>query len=155
ELKNPDGSTFLRLGAWIQFDGRAYMGEGGTANTFLVRRARPILDATFNDFWDMRLQVDFAQSKLALFDAYTDIHPVSWLRLRAGKFKAPVGLERLQPGPGIEFLERGFPTLLVPNRDVGFMFHGELWSGALTYQVGMFLGVADNENGGDTIGSGG
>jgi phosphate-selective porin OprO/OprP len=155
EVKSPDGATFIKLGGWIQLDGRAYFGDNSGNNTFLVRRARPILDVTFFDFWDFRLQVDFAQSNLTLFDAYTDFHPFKWLRLRAGKFKTPVGLERLQFGPGMEFLERGYPTALVPNRDVGVMLHGELWSGVLIYQVGAFMGVADTENGGDSPGVGG
>jgi phosphate-selective porin OprO/OprP len=155
EVKSFDGATFLKLGGWIQLDGRAYFGDHVPPNTFLVRRARPILDGSFLGFWDFRLQVDFARSTLTLDDAYTDIRPLPWLRLRAGKFKAPVGLERLQFGPGTEFIERGFPTLLVPDRDVGVMLHGELWSGALLYAIGVFMGVADGENGGDSIGVGG
>jgi phosphate-selective porin OprO/OprP len=155
EVKTPDASTFLRLGGWIQLDGRAYVGDDSANNTFLVRRARPILEGSFFGFWDFRLQVEFAQSNLTLFDAYTDFRIKPWLRLRAGKFKAPVGLERLQSGPGMEFIERGFPTLLVPNRDVGVMLHGELWGGTLVYALGAFQGVADTENGGDSIGVGG
>ena len=39
--------------------------------------------------------------------------------LTAGKFKVPVGLERLESATDIRFIERGFPTSLVPNRDLG------------------------------------
>jgi phosphate-selective porin OprO/OprP len=38
---------------------------------------------------------------------------------RAGQYKAPVGLERLQSASAIVFLERAFPTELAPNRDRG------------------------------------
>ena len=41
------------------------------------------------------------------------------------------------------FIERAFPTLLVPSRDLGVMLQGELASGFFTYQVGGFNGVRD------------
>jgi phosphate-selective porin OprO/OprP len=41
------------------------------------------------------------------------------------------------------FIERAFPTLLVPSRDLGVMVHGELASGLFTYQMGGFNGVRD------------
>ena len=43
---------------------------------------------------------DFGNNTVALFDAYADTHPFPWLRLRVGKFKGPVGLERLQSDHG-------------------------------------------------------
>jgi phosphate-selective porin OprO/OprP len=41
------------------------------------------------------------------------------------------------------FIERAFPTLLVPSRDLGGMVHGELANGFFTYQIGGFNGVRD------------
>jgi len=41
------------------------------------------------------------------------------------------------------FVERAFPTLLVPNRDLGVMAHGEFANGFFTYQIGGFNGVPD------------
>ncbi|HXU44714.1 MAG TPA: porin, partial [Thermoanaerobaculia bacterium] len=64
-------------------------------------------------------------------------------KVRAGKFKVPVGLERLQSGSDILFVERGFPTNLVPNRDLGIQVHGDLATGTVNYQVGVFNGVPD------------
>ena len=42
-----------------------------------------------------------------------------WFAVTAGKFKVPVGLERLQSANDIRFVERAFPTSLLPNRDLG------------------------------------
>jgi phosphate-selective porin OprO/OprP len=61
--------------------------------------------------------------------------------------KEPVGLERLQSGANLLFIERGFPTQLVPNRDVGVQLHGKLWGNTLGYQVGYFNGVEDSGSG--------
>ena len=64
-------------------------------------------------------------------------------RVRVGKFKAPVGLERLQSATDLAFVERAFPSALVPNRDVGVQLHGELAGGVLAYAAGVFNGAPD------------
>jgi phosphate-selective porin OprO/OprP len=79
----------------------------------------------------------------SLIDAYGDLRLYPEFNIRAGKFKEPVGLERLQSWNNLLFVERGFPTQLVPNRDVGVMIHGELFDGHLNYQLGVFNGTAD------------
>ena len=71
--------------------------------------------------------------------------------VRAGKFKPPVGLERLQSATDIVFAERGFPTNLVPSRDIGLQVAGDISEGVLAYQVGVFNGVPDLANGGDDL----
>jgi phosphate-selective porin OprO and OprP len=65
-------------------------------------------------------------------------------KLRAGKFKPPVGLERLQEDDNTTFVERGLPTLLVPSRDIGFQLFGDIVDQRVSYQVGIFNGVPDN-----------
>ena len=76
-------------------------------------------------------------------DAYADIHYGDAVKLRFGKFKVPFGLERLQGETNTLFVERGLPTLLAPNRDLGVQVFGEFGGGTLAYQVGAFNGVAD------------
>jgi hypothetical protein len=48
-----------------------------------------------------------------IFDAYWDGKFVPQFTVRAGKFKPPIGLERLQSATDIAFAERGLPTNLV------------------------------------------
>ena len=52
-----------------------------------------------------------------LYEAYMQLNYFSRANLRVGKFKPPVGLERLQSDDDTSFIERGLPTLLVPSRD--------------------------------------
>ncbi|HEY7513114.1 MAG TPA: porin, partial [Vicinamibacteria bacterium] len=65
------------------------------------------------------------------------------LRVRVGKFKSPLGLERLQSATATAFVERAFPTLLVPNRDVGIQVHGELAEGVFSYAAALVDGAID------------
>jgi phosphate-selective porin OprO/OprP len=130
---------------YLQTDARFFLNdkEKSNTNTFLLRRVRPIFEGTvFRDF-DFRIMPDFGDGKVVLQDAYLDFHYWPEARLRAGKFKAPFGLERLQSATDLLFVERALPTNLVPNRDVGVQLHGELWNGALGYAVGVFNGVPD------------
>ena len=63
--------------------------------------------------------------------------------ITAGKFKVPVGLERLLSATDLRFIERAFPTSLVPNRDLGLQFGGDVAGGVVNYSVGYFNGVSD------------
>jgi phosphate-selective porin OprO and OprP len=64
-------------------------------------------------------------------------------QIRAGKYKEPVSLERLQSGTDLLFAERSIANNLAPNRDVGAMFHGDLSQGTIGYALGVFNGVLD------------
>jgi phosphate-selective porin OprO/OprP len=72
------------------------------------------------------------------------------LQFQAGKFKTPIGLEQLQSDVNISFNERSLVTDLVPNRDLGFALHGDLWDGAVNYWAGIFNGVGDARNSNNT-----
>ena len=90
---------------------------------------------------------DFGNGTVTLYDAYTEWKHWPWLKLRVGKFKAPVGLEFLQEDVNTLFTERSLVTDLVPNRDVGVQLGGELFDGVITYAAGVFNGVPDGANG--------
>jgi len=85
----------------------------------LIRRARPILDTTVLGIVDFRLVPDFAEGRAQVFDAHVDVRPRPWIKLRAGKFKPPIGLERLQSDPDLPFMERALTSNLSPVRDTG------------------------------------
>lgn len=76
------------------------------------------------------------------------------MKVRFGKFKVPFGLERLQAETATVFVERGLPTQLVPNRDLGVQIFGELAKGVFAYQVGVFNGVADGASGDGDVSDG-
>ena len=152
-LKSADGRYLLRFRGYFQSDGRLYPGTeltGGIDN-LLIRRARPIVEATVGRYFDFRLMPDFGGTTPAIFDAYWDGKFVPQFTVRAGKFKPPLGLERLQSATDISFAERGLPTNLVPSRDVGLQLAGDFSEGVFVYQLGIFNGVPDLANGGDDL----
>lgn len=152
-LKSADGKYMLRFRGYFQSDGRLFPSTeaiGGVDN-LLIRRARPILEATVGRYFEFRLMPDFGGVSPTIFDAYWDGKFVPQFTVRAGKFKPPVGLERLQSATDIAFAERGLPTNLVPSRDIGLQVAGDISEGLFAYQVGVFNGVPDLANGGDDL----
>ncbi|MFL5404181.1 MAG: OprO/OprP family phosphate-selective porin [Gemmatimonadales bacterium] len=148
-IKSADGKYAVRLKGLVQADGRFFLNDSAfpVTNTFFIRRARPILEATVGKYLEFRVQPDFGQGTTVLFDAYTDVKVVPALALRAGKFKPAVDLERYQSASDIVFAERALATNLAPNRDVGLQLSGDIGTGAFTWQAGVFNGVPDLGNG--------
>jgi phosphate-selective porin OprO and OprP len=148
-LKSADGKYTLKIRGYAQADGRFYPSDDSKAiaNSYFLRRARPILEAAVGRYFEFRIMPDFAQGQTTLFDAYWDGKFVPAFTVRAGKFKPPVGFERLQSATDITFAERGLPTNLAPNRDVGLQLAGDISDGLFAYQVGLFDGVPDLGNG--------
>jgi phosphate-selective porin OprO and OprP len=131
----------------LQTDARIFIDdEHKLTDGFSFRAVRPILEGTVAKAFSYRFMPDFADGKVVLFDAYADAKVTPWLRVRAGKFKVPFGLERLKAETTVTFAERAYPTSLAPVRDVGLMIHGEGWGGALMYAVGVLNGQADGGN---------
>jgi phosphate-selective porin OprO and OprP len=153
-LKSADGKFQLKLRGYMQTDGRFFLAddEKHFVNTFLMRRIRPIFEGTLDKNFDFYCMVDFGGGTTAIQDAYVDFHYWPQARLRIGRFKVPVGIERLQSGANLLFIERALPSNLVPNRDLGVQLHGELAKGLIAYAASVFNGVADgasadNDNG--------
>lgn len=154
-LASADTNFVLKLRGYVQADSRFYVDDHIPINdTFLMRRVRPIIEGTVWKYYDFRLMMDFASgintsasNNGFLQDGYLNIHYWPELQFQVGKFKEPVGLERLQSGANLLFVERAYPTQLVPNRDVGAQVHGELFGGRLNYAAGVFNGVADGKSG--------
>jgi phosphate-selective porin OprO/OprP len=152
-LKSADGKYTLRFRGYIQSDGRFFPSSDAVPATdnLLIRRARPIVEATVGRYFEFRLMPDFGGTSPTIFDAYWDGKFVPEFTVRAGKFKPPVGLERLQSATDIVFAERGLPTNLMPSRDVGLQVGGDVSQGVFAYQIGVFNGVPDLANGGDDL----
>lgn len=144
-IGSADGSHVLRLRATLHADGRFVNGQGvpDNADSFVMRRVRPSIEGTLGGLFDFRVTPDFAGGRAVLLDAYAVARLQPWLAVQVGKFKVPVGLERLQSAADIRFIERGLPTSLLPNRDLGVAVSGEAGSGALAWSLGYFNGVAD------------
>jgi phosphate-selective porin OprO/OprP len=144
-LQSASGDYRLQLRGYAQFDGRFFSGDAGALaiDTFVLRRVRPVLQGTLGKYFEFQIMPDFGGGTTVLQDAWLDFKPSPKLRVRVGKYKSPVGLERLQSATALTFVERAFPTVIVPNRDVGFMLHGELAGGVVAYAAGLFDGAPD------------
>jgi len=144
-LSSADGAHKLRVGGYVQADGRFFVDDGPSGDTdqFTIRRARLEIRGTVASRFGLRLSPDFAGSKLTLQNAYLDADFASWLGLRAGKFKTPFGIERLQSASELLFIERGLPDNLVPNRDIGLQVSGDIAGGALSYAAAVLNGTVD------------
>jgi len=144
-FRSADGAYALRVRGYVQVDGVAFVDDTQIpgVDTMLIRRARPILEGTVGRIVDFRLMPDFGNGRTVLYDAWVEFkfHPLA--KLRAGKYKPPVGLERLQSATDILFIIRAAPTLLVPTRDVGVQLHGDWREGLLNYAVMVENGVPD------------
>lgn len=148
QIGSNDGANFVRLRGTLFADNRAYAGDSApeTADTFLLRSVRPTIEGTFGGIYDFRFTPDFGGGRTIIVDAYAAARFNPATVVTVGKFKPSVGLERLASEPDLRFMERGLPTLLVPNRDLGVQLSGEFAGGAFAYQVGYFNGVTDGQS---------
>lgn len=147
-FRSADTNFSIALRGLLQVDNRTFFNDRGLKgnDTFLLRRARPILQGTVYRDFDFMFVPDFGGTSVQIFDAYLNYRYQPWLQLRAGKFKVPVGLEQLQSDPVTLFNERALPTALTPNRDIGFQVWGDVEGGLLSYAAGVFNGVGDGRN---------
>ena len=148
QIGSTDNSNFVRLRGTLHADNRTFGGDSvpETADTFLLRRVRPTFEGTFGGIYDFRFMPDFGGGRTFIVDAYIAARFNPAAVVTVGKFKPPVGLERLQSSADIRFIERALPTNLVPNRDLGLQLSGDVAGGAFSYQVGYFNGTTDGQS---------
>ena len=144
-LASGDGANSVSIRGLVQFDSRLFFHDGGLANnSFLLRRARPIIEGTFGRIYSFQFVPEFGGTAApSILDANFGVAPGKALQFKFGKFKAPVGLELLQSDSWTFFNERTLVTNLVPNRDIGAQVSGSLRDAAVVYAAGVFNGVAD------------
>jgi phosphate-selective porin OprO and OprP len=156
-FKSADGKNEIKFKALAQIDYRNYdnvnsLGsDGKNISGFDFRRIRPTIEGTVFGIYDFRFTPEFGEAKTAnatstsgIVDAYIDARFTPQFQVRAGKFKPYVGLERLQSGGDIKFIERSYVSNnILPNRDVGASIHGDLLDNKVSYGVGLFNGTVD------------
>ena len=144
-FSSSDNSNVIRFRGNLAVDGRWFSDHTTpeSADTFLFRRVRPYIEGTIDNDYDFRFMPDFAGGKTIVVDAFLTGRILPWLAIQAGKFKGPVGLERLQPDQYNSFMELGLPSDLVPNRDLGVELGGDILGGTFGYAIGTFDGVTD------------
>lgn len=142
--RSADTNFVFRLRGNVQADGRFFLDDTGAVNdSFLLRRVRPSFEGTVWKNFDFRVMPDFAGNNFTLLDAYADLKFSPHFSVLAGKTKSPFGLERLVSQTSLLFIERGLPTSLAPNRDVGIQVRGSLFDQRLEWTVGVLNGTPD------------
>ena len=149
-LSSADGAYKLRIGGSAQIEGVFYLNDEDVpqTNTFFIRRVRPSFEGTVAKYFDYQLVLDFSPANPGaavntVLDANVTANIDPAFKIKVGRFKVPFGLEFLQSDPVTAFIERGLPSQLVPQRDTGIQLGGELLSGVLNYQIGLFNGAND------------
>jgi phosphate-selective porin OprO/OprP len=157
-IKSADQKTFIQVRGLLQIDTRWFLGDDTVAknnttnaalidnDSILIRRFRPEIGGTLGGLADFLFSPDFSGGAVTIFDAYADLHPFPWLRLHVGKFKTPLGLERLQSEGAYPFLERALDQNLTPGRDIGAALQGDIAGGIVNYSLGVYDGFPDNAN---------
>jgi phosphate-selective porin OprO/OprP len=152
-VRSADSNFLMNIHGYAQADARFYVQDHNPANdTFLLRRVRPIIEGSIYNRFDYRLMADFGSGDVSsstpgnnaiLNDAYVNGRFLQNLQVQVGKYKSPVGLERLQSTAELLFIENGFATQLTPNYDLGAEVHNSLFNSPISYAIGIFNGAAD------------
>jgi phosphate-selective porin OprO and OprP len=143
-FSSADTNFSLGLHGVLQMDSRTFPDDGHTgSDSFILRRARPILSGTVYRDYEFMFVPEFGGSTVQIMDAYLNYRNRPELQVQLGKFKPPVGLEQLQSDPVTTFNERSLVSDLLPNRDVGAELHGDLFGGVASYAAGIFNGAPD------------
>lgn len=167
-LESADGKNSIKLGGIVQYDYRSFnsgvndvrnrsdaragsldpvTGFRDANDTWVARRLRPNLQGTLFGKYDYRFQEEFAGGNPSVVDAYIEGKFDPAFKVRLGKFKPFVGLERLQGAADIKFIERSYVSNnILPNRDQGIAFYGDVLGNKLSYAVGFNNGVVDGGN---------
>lgn len=157
-IKSSDGQFEYKLRGLVHLDYRSFGGDAypSAVNGFLARRIRPTFEGTVFGKYGFRFTPEFgesgdgsaitgsSQNKARILDAYLDARLDPAFQIRFGKQKPVVGLERLQSGSDIKFIERSYiSNNILPNRDLGVTISGDVLGKKLNYAVGIFNGVTD------------
>ena len=166
-FESADGKSVIKLRGLLQADYRSFQDGANDvrnrsnnragnldANGFhdandsaLLRRIRPTIEGTLNGKYDFRFTPEFAGGSASAIDAYIDARFDSAFKVRAGKYKPFVGLERLQGDAGLKFVEYSYvANAVLPNRGVGVSVYGDVLGDKLNYALGINNGVVDGGN---------
>jgi phosphate-selective porin OprO/OprP len=144
-IASADSKNQVKLRGLVHVDGRFFSDDDpeGLKDTWQATRVRPILEGTLGGIYDFRFTPDFGQGRTVIQDAYVTARFRPEAQVTVGKFKSPVGLERIQSASDIRMVARGYPTQLAPNRDLGVQLGGGFGGDRLTYQLAYLNGSND------------
>lgn len=135
-FESEDGQYRFWFDLRVQVDGTTFYGDtySPIGSGVEVRRARAAFKSQFATHWYGELDVDFADSRADLKDAYLEYAPSEQTAFRIGNAKEIFSLEQNTTSRYLTFLERPMITrLFAPSRHLGAQFQ--------TSQKALFLGA--------------
>lgn len=142
----PDRAYTFRVTGFVHLDSRFNMdlsGHNPTESDMFWRRARITLDGRLPYAFEYRLMWDNLIDPLMPYDFHIDWRPMSEFNIRLGGFKSSFSLERRARSYALTTIERGHPSSLAPNRDLGIFFYGQTKNGLFSYDVSLASGAID------------
>jgi len=122
-FESKDGDYKIWLDLRVQMDGVVFFGDtlNPIGNGVVLRRARVGFKSEFARKWYAELDMDFADSRADLKDAFLQYSPVEGLALKAGNFKEIFSMETNTTSRYLPFMERPMVTrAMTPSRHAGF-----------------------------------
>jgi len=161
-IRSPDGQFSISPYGYVDNDYRAYKGDGAPADTFILRRARFGFQGNYGSHFDFALLTDAAATAGSVVrDVYLNVRIRPEFQFQAGQFKVPFAQEAGTGATNLDFVERGFQSMLYPSaasafRSPGIALHGDIGGGIMQYWVGAFNGkgyaIANTTNQPEVIG---
>jgi phosphate-selective porin len=145
-IRSADGQFSISPYGYVDNDYRAYKGDGAPADTFVLRRARFGFQGNYGSHFDFALLTDAAATTGSVVrDVYLNVRIRPEFQFQAGQFKTPFAQEAGTGATNLDFVERGFQSMLYPSaasafRSPGVAIHGDISGGVIQYWVGAFNG---------------
>ncbi|MFZ0416866.1 MAG: porin [Candidatus Sulfotelmatobacter sp.] len=145
-IRSPDGQFTISPYGYVDNEYRAYQGDGAPADTFVLRRARFGFQGSYGSHFDFALLTDAASTSGSVVrDVYLNVRIRREFQFQAGQFKTPFAQESGTGATNLDFIERGFQSMLYPSaasayRSPGVAFHGDIAGGVMQYWIGAFNG---------------
>jgi phosphate-selective porin len=145
-IRSPDGQFSISPYGYVDNEYRAYQGDGAPADTFVLRRARFGFQGSYGSHFDFALLTDAAATTGSVVrDVYLNVRVRPEFQFQAGQFKTPFAQESGTGATNLDFIERGFQSMLYPSaasayRSPGIAFHGDIAGGIMQYWIGAFNG---------------
>jgi phosphate-selective porin OprO and OprP len=145
-IRSADGQFSISPYGYVNTDYRAYQGDGAPSDTFVLRQARFGFQGSYGSHIDFALLTDAAATSGSVVrDVYLNVRLRPEFQFQAGQFKAPFAQETGIGDTNLDFVERGFQSMLYPSaatsyRSPGAAIHGDIAGGVIQYWVGAFNG---------------
>lgn len=149
--KQSDWFDKIKIGGRLQYDFTWADGDSRIENDLgkledgtEVRRARLYASGTLYDYFDFKLQFDWAGAETALKDAYLGVNNLP-VYLKVGHFKEPFSLEELTSSKYVTFMERtSVVSAFAPSRNAGVQLSSTLLNKKAAWAAGIFRDTDNN-----------